>query len=108
MSMSILDLVEGHEYDLEAGCAVLENLEREPPDQTNSDTLWVELRLACAEIKRLRGPTTVHMLEQAEDVHSLWHTEEQARNEIKWLTAEDNQAGVGFSVRSILVRGTRP
>lgn len=44
----------GAPFVLESARALLANTEHEPPDQTNSDALWVELRLACDEVERLQ------------------------------------------------------
>ncbi len=52
---AILDGIEPGLFDLDTACIRLANLEHEPLDQMNSDTLWVELRLACAEVKRLQA-----------------------------------------------------
>jgi hypothetical protein len=42
-------------FDLAAARATLARTEHEPPTQENDDALWLELRLACDEVDRLRG-----------------------------------------------------
>lgn len=50
---TVLKDIDPELFELEAACAILSNLEHEPPDQISSDTLWVELRLACAAVRAL-------------------------------------------------------
>lgn len=45
----------GAPFVLKSARALLENTEHEPLDQMNSDSLWIELRLACDEVDRLRA-----------------------------------------------------
>ncbi len=44
-------------FELEGARAMLANVEHEPHDQMISDSLWVELRLACDEVERLQFKT---------------------------------------------------
>ena len=41
-------------FDLDTASSILENLEHAPLSQEAEDTLFVELRMACAEVKLLR------------------------------------------------------
>ena len=43
------------EFDLAQARIVLANLEHEPANQANEDTLWVELRLACDAYEELEN-----------------------------------------------------